>query len=56
MTMTLAVLLLFLLAFICMALGVIMGRRSLRGGCGSGAIKDDCTKSECHCSDDRAGT
>lgn len=53
--MTLAVLLLFLLAFVCMALGVIMGRRGLRGGCGSDQVKGDCKKNECHCSGGRAG-
>ncbi|MHB8121634.1 MAG: (Na+)-NQR maturation NqrM [Desulfuromonadaceae bacterium] len=54
MTLTLAVLLLFLLAFVCMALGVIMGRKGLRGGCGSVPAKGDCNKSECHCSGSRA--
>ena len=56
MTLILVVLLLFLLAFVCMALGVIMGRRGLRGGCGSGSVpaKGDCNKSECRCSGGRA--
>ncbi|MHB8058235.1 MAG: hypothetical protein ACYDHC_10120 [Desulfuromonadaceae bacterium] len=50
MTTLLMVLLLFLLAFTGMAAGVVMGRRSLRGGCGSGHQKSDCKKSECQCS------
>lgn len=54
MTITLIVLLLFLLAFVGLALGVIMGRRGLRGGCGGVPTKDVCKKSECHCSGGRA--
>lgn len=50
MTTVLVVLLLFLLAFAGMAAGLLMGRKSMRGGCGSGREKIDCTKSECHCS------
>ena len=50
MTTLLMVLLLFLLAFLGMAAGVVMGRRSLRGGCGSGHKKSDCKKNECDCS------
>jgi hypothetical protein len=46
----LMVLLLFLLAFLGMAAGVVMGRRSLRGGCGSGHQKSDCKSAECQCS------
>lgn len=51
--MYLIVLLLFLLAFVLMAAGAIMGRRGLRGSCGSGQTKNDCKKSECHCSEGR---
>lgn len=48
----LIVLLLFLLAFLGMAVGVIMGRRTLRRGCGSVTeTKSDCKKSECDCSE-----
>lgn len=50
---TLAVLLLFLLAFAGMALGVVMGRKSLRGGCGGVQPKDSCKTDKCHCSTDR---
>lgn len=39
-----AVLILFLLAFSGLAAGLLLKRRGLRGGCGSGA-KDDC---QCH--------
>ncbi len=50
MTTFLAVLLFFLLAFAGMALGVILGRKGLRGDCGSAHTKGDCKKSECRCS------
>lgn len=50
MTGFLIVLLLFLLAFLGMAAGVIMGRRRLRVGCGGGRQKSDCKESKCHCS------
>lgn len=50
MTGFLIVLLLFLLAFLGMAAGVIMGRRSLRGGCGGSRQKSDCRETACHCS------
>lgn len=50
MTTILMVLFGFLLAFLGMAAGVIMGRRGLRGGCGSGHETSDCKKSDCHCS------
>ena len=53
---TLAVLFLFLLAFAGMALGVIMGRKSLRGGCGGTRTKDNCKTDQCHCSTDRTRT
>lgn len=45
MTTLLAVLLLFVLAFAGMALGSMLGRRTLRSGCGGAD-----TKSGCHCS------
>lgn len=50
MTGFLIVLLLFLLAFLGMAAGVIMGRRSLRGGCGGSRQTNNCRENTCHCS------
>ena len=44
MTTLLAALLLFLLAFLGMALGIIMKRASLRRGCGSSHGKNCCQK------------
>ncbi len=53
MTTLLIVLLLFLLAFAGMALGLLMGRKSLKGGCGSARTKDTCKTDACHCSGSR---
>jgi len=39
MTTLMMVLFLFLLAFAGMALGLLMGRKSLKGGCGSGRTR-----------------
>jgi hypothetical protein len=51
MKLALAVLLLFLLAFAGLALGLLMGRKGVRGGCGSSQNQGDCaTKSRCRCS------
>ena len=54
MTTLLIVLLLFLLAFAGMALGLLMGRSSLKGGCGGGRAKNNCKTEACHCSGSRA--
>lgn len=54
MTTLLLVLLLFLLAFLGMAAGLIIGRKGLRGGCGSTSETGGCTKSKCECSADGA--
>lgn len=50
MTTVLVVLLLFLLAFTGMALGLLMGRKGLKGGCGGGSTKNTCKTDACHCS------
>ncbi|MDD2732299.1 MAG: hypothetical protein PHF56_00035 [Desulfuromonadaceae bacterium] len=50
----LPVLILFLLAFIGMATGVILRRKRLRGGCDRGnGEKDGYRKSDCSCSGDK---
>jgi hypothetical protein len=57
MRLALAVLLLFLLAFAGLALGLLMGRKGVRGGCGSSHGQGDCdTKSRCRCSGHDPGT
>lgn len=50
MTALLAVLLLFLLAFAGMALGPLMGRKGIKGGCGGGRTKDAGKADACQCS------
>ena len=40
---------LFLLAFAGLAIGVILRKKTLRGGCG-GPAKGDCKESSCACS------
>lgn len=45
----LLVLCLFLLAFAGLAVGVILRKKSLRGGCG-GTAQGDCQESSCTCS------
>lgn len=50
MIILLLVLLLFLLAFAGLATGILLRRKSLRGGCG-GPGKGDCKESSCACSD-----
>ena len=54
MTMLLLVLFFFLLAFAGLALGVILRKKSLRGGCG-GAGQGDCKESSgsCSCKDEK---
>jgi hypothetical protein len=47
----LLVLALFLLAFAGLAIGVILRRKSLRGGCG-GPAKGDCKEGTCSCERD----
>jgi hypothetical protein len=49
MMTTLLVLFFFLLAFAGLALGVILRKKSLRGGCG-GPAKRDCKEGSCACS------
>ena len=48
----LLVLCLFLLAFAGLALGVILRKKSLRGGCG-GPAKGDCKEGTCSCDKDK---
>lgn len=45
MTLFFAALILFLLAFVGLAAGLLLRRKALRGGCGSGRSDAE----ECHC-------
>ena len=51
MTTLLLTLFLMLLAFVCLALGQLFGRKGLRRGCGGGEAEG--AKGSCTCSGDR---